>query len=144
LFKVDTVELNRKFQEKLDQIETHVKKHQVAYLFGSQVVIAGFTFIIMRDVRSFGPIGRGISVTAERGISVLGRKVEMNNVSYFYSNRQGPPSWVVRCLETNGVFSSQKSAALEMNLPASELSKHLNGIMDHVRGFHFERICMTA
>lgn len=144
MFKVDKIELNRKYHEKLDQTKTHVKKHQVAYSFGAGVVVAGFTCIIMRDVRSFESIGRGIAVTAERGIAVLGKKVEMNNVSYFYSNRQGPPSWVVRCLETNDIFSSQSAASKYLGLTASELSQHLNGRKDHVLGYHFERICMAA
>jgi hypothetical protein len=60
------------------------------------------------------------------------------------ANRQGPPSWVVRCKETSDIFMSQKAAAKEMGLSASHLSDHLSGGMDHVRGFTFERICMAA
>ncbi len=68
----------------------------------------------------------------------------LNSVSFILSNRQGPPSWVVRCKETGDIFASQNSAANGMNLPANEISKHLNGVMDTVRGFTFERICMAA
>jgi hypothetical protein len=128
----------------VEELKTHVKKHQVAYSFFAGSVVAGFTCLIMRDVRSIEPISRGIAVTAERGIAVLGKKVEMNNVSYFYSNRQGSPSWVVRCLETNDIFSSQRAASKHLGLTESELSQHLNGRKDHVLGYHFERICMAA
>lgn len=127
----------------VDGIVEHVKKHKTEYIFGATVVIAGITYIIMRDVIS-QPISRGISVTADRGISVVGKRVVMNNVSYISANRQGSPSWVVRCLETGAIFPSQRSAAFEMILPESEISKQLNGVMDNVRGFHFERICMAA
>jgi hypothetical protein len=97
----------------------------------------------MREVNS-QHISRCIAVTAQGGIAVLGKRVEMNNVSYISSNRPGPPSWVVRCLETNTIFTSQAQAALEMELLAYEISRHLNGLRDDVRGFHFERICMAA
>ena|SRR4029077_2835017 len=128
-----------------DEVKSHFEKYKFVYLAGGiGVGVAGFTYLIMRGVDSSEPIGRGISVTAERGISVLGKRVVMNNVSYISSNRQGPPSWVIRCVETGDIFTSQISAAKEMDLPASEISKQLNGIMDHVRGYHFERICLAA
>ncbi len=126
------------------EVKSHFEKYKFAYLAGGVVGIAGITYLIMRGVDPSEPIGRGISVTAERGISVLGKKVVMENVSYISSNRQGPPSWVIRCVETGDIFTSQISAAREMGLPASEISKQLNGVMDHVRGNHFERICLAA
>ena len=89
-------------------------------------------------------ISGGISVTAQGGISVLGKNVVMDNVSYISSNRKGSPSWVVRCIETDVIFTSQKAAAKAMELSQAEVSKHLNGMMDNVRGYHFERICMAA
>lgn len=126
-----------------DPIRAHVKQHKVAYSVGAGVAIAGITCVIMRGVAS-QHISRGISVTADRGISVIGKNVVMKNVSYISSNRMGAPSWVVRCLETGEIFSAQRTAALAMGLPESEVSKHLNGVMDNVRGFHFERICLAA
>jgi hypothetical protein len=86
-------------------------------------------------------------VTAQGDIAVLGGSIVnnvMNNVSYFAANRPGPPSWVIRCLETNELFMSQAQAAFEMELLPCEISNHLNGLRDDVRGFHFERICMAA
>jgi hypothetical protein len=124
-------------------IKEHISRHKVAYSFGSGIVVAGITFCIMRGVAS-QPISRGIAVTAERGIAVLGKKVVMNNVSYISANRQGPPSWVVRCLETGDIFSSQNAAANTMGLSPAEISQHLNGMRDHVLGHHFERICLAA
>lgn len=95
------------------------------------------------------PIGFTIGEAAQSTIGVLGEKVDikdttLNVVSYFSSGRQGPPSWVVRCLETGDVFTSQRAAAFAMGLAQDHLSNHLNGIRDNVNGFHFERICMAA
>lgn len=130
--------------EVIKKANKHIKKHKTEYYcIITGVVVAGITVLIMRGTASQS-ISRGISVTAKDGISVLGKKVVMSNVSYISSNRQGPPSWVIRCLETGVIFTSQASAAFEMELPASEISKQLNGMMDHVRGYHFERICLAA
>ena len=138
------VEHQINLDKQLKSIRGHFERHKFAYGLGAGIVIAGFTSVIIGSVASSVPIGRGVTVTAKRGITVLGRRVEMNNVSVFASNRQGAPSWVVRCMETNGIFSSQLSAAKEMGIDASTLSKHLNGVFPHAQGYHFERICMAA
>jgi hypothetical protein len=132
-----------KVKELKDKIVTHVQEHKEIYIGIGVGALAGITCTVMKSIAQ-QPISRGISVTADRGISVAGKKVSLNNVSYIYANRQGPPSWVVRCIETGVIFTSQHSAAMEMGLPEAELSKHLNGLMDHVRGNHFERICLAA
>jgi hypothetical protein len=128
----------------IEKVKKHVQKHKKEYIAAiGGAAVATITCAIVRDIVS-QPIGHGASVTAKRGISVLGKKVVMHNVSYIYANRQGPPSWVVRCIETGEIFSSQNSAALTMELAPQEISKHLCGLMDHVRGYHFERICLAA
>jgi hypothetical protein len=140
--------------ESIRKIKQHFERNQQAYFFGGGVVFAGITSLIVRDTVS-QCISRGIPVAAQGGIPVLGESNAiqnvvtgkhnvLNSVSYISANRQGPPSWVVRCLDTGDVFTSQKIAAAEMGLPANELSRHLNGILDNVRGYHFERICLAA
>lgn len=137
------------------KIKTHLRKHKTFYACGATgAVVAGISFLVMRD-RNSHCISRGITVTAQRGTSVLeesnaiqnvivGNDNTLNAVSFISANRQGPPSWVVRCKETGEIFTSQNAAANVMELPKSEISKHLNGVMDGVRGYHFERICMVA
>lgn len=126
------------------EIKKHVKDHRTVYLCAATgVAVAGITCLIMRSVSS-QHISRGSAVTANRGIAVVGKSVVMNNVSYISSNRQDSPSWVVRCIETGAIYSSQRAAAMAMDLSEQEISKHLNGVRDHVRGFTFERICMAA
>jgi hypothetical protein len=143
--------------EKLDKVKKHVKDHKVAYIVGGSIIVAGITYLIVRDITSSQHIKRGIPVLAQRGIPVLDESVTnqpiqtavfgkavMNNVSYISANRQGPPSWVIRCVDTGDIFTSQAKAAIELGIPANELSRHLNGTLDNVRGLHFERICMAA
>jgi hypothetical protein len=136
-----------------EQIKNHVKKYKVAYsCIATGVVVAGITTIIMRrrySVVCFAAsdnsnrISRAIGVAAGRDI-VVTRKSVLNNVSYISSNRKGAPSWVIRCLETDVVFTSQRAAAIGMELSEKHISSHLNGVRDNVNGYTFERICMAA
>lgn len=125
-------------------IKNHIEEHKLAYsCVATSIVVATFTTLIMRGVTS-----QHISVTigdaAGGAIGVAGKNVAMNNVSLISSNRKGSPSWVVRCIETGLVFTSQRKAALAMNISQDHLSNHLNGARDNVGGFTFERICMAA
>lgn len=74
----------------------------------------------MRDV-VLQRISPGVAGTGESAVSqniVTGKNNVLNNVSYISADRKGPPSWVVRCKETDQIFT--------------------------VRDFTFERICMAA
>ena len=124
------------------KIKEHVKKHQVLY---ACIATAGITVLIMRSVASRPTSCGSSAVATDCGIaSVIGEGAVLNNVSFISANRQGSPSWVVRCLETDEVFTSQHKAAVAMDIPQSELSQHLNGARSSVRGHTFERICMAA
>jgi hypothetical protein len=130
----------------LDQVKTHVRKHQTVY---SMVAIAGITCVIMRGRNasvlrvldgSFD-FPRSSTVTI-RPLTFLSHRTTV--VAVVSRGTQGPPSWVVRCLETGEIFISQADAAKAMNISASILSSHLNGKFEHALGNHFERICMAA
>jgi len=128
----------------IEKVKIHIEKHKTAYSCAVTAIgVAGITALIMRN-NSKPCIQGGISVLAKGGATVLGKSTVLNTVSYISSERQGPPSWVVRCVETGAVFTSQAKAALEMKLDPSLISSHLNGGTDHVNGYHFERICMAA
>lgn len=93
---------------------------------------------------------RGIPVTGENSGFIfnnqqgLVNRNTMNITQVVDSLRRGAPSLVVRCLETGEAFMSQRTAANVMGLSEAEISRHLNGALDHVRGYHFDRICMAA
>jgi hypothetical protein len=140
------VELDtEKLETKLSKVKTHFRENKKVYLAGAGgAAFAGITCLIMRRV-PLQSINRDTVVIAGRDAVVARKKIVMKNVSYISSDRQGPPSWVVRCKETNDIFSSQRSAALEMGLSPAQLSQHLNGTRhSDVGGYTFERICMAA
>lgn len=140
-----------------NRLVEHAKRHRTLYIsIGCVALGIGIAVLAGRIMKNFN--SRGIPVTTDCGIPVVGSRSSffditqggaftknvLNLTQTINANRQGSPSWVVRCLETGEAFMSQNKAAEIMNLSPAEISRHLNGALDNVRGFHFERICMAA
>src|SRR5262245_57347920 len=110
------------------RIKKHVREHKREYIAAAGgAVLATITCIIVRGIAS-QPINSSVTGVAGSNVIGAGKKVVLRNVSFFASNRQGPPSWVVRCLETGDVFTSQRAASIAMGITETNLSKHLNGL----------------
>ncbi len=125
-----------------EKTKAHFEKYKtVYYCIGTGIVVAGATVLYMNRAT---PKSHDVNVHAGENAVVAGKNVVMSNVNFITSNRQGPPSWVIRCIETDQIFTSQNAAANEMGLPASEISRHLNGVIDNVKDYTFERICLAA
>lgn len=134
-----------------NKVKKHLRENKKTYISVgvTAIVVAGITYIIMRHHSKTYSIRHELLEPAQHELLELGQKntiinSTLNNVSFISSNRKGPPSWVIRCLETNEIFTSQNEAARIMNLSISDISRHLNGLKDNVNGYHFERICMAA
>ena len=132
----------------VSRVKTHVKKHKEGYITGGVfVALAGITVLIVRNQHQC--ISSSVTGTAGHSVTVTGHNIEikdntLNMVSYISSERQGPPSWVVRCVETDQVYTSQRNAAIAMEIAESNISKHLNGLQESAEGYHFVRLCMAA
>lgn len=125
-----------------DKVKAHVKRNEKVYLVGSFVVVSGVTFVLTRSLYVGVPsIPDGQDLVIVRAFSFLSKQKVVTFVS---QNRQGPPSWVVRCIETGEVFNSQRAAAFAKGINPSDLSQHLNGLHDNVKNLHFERICLAG
>lgn len=120
-------------------VKEHVKRNKKAYLIGSYVLVAGVTYLVARGITA-----QQIGTVNVRTLSLFSNRATSNITTVIESGRQGPPSWVVRCLETDRVYTSQRTAALVHDITETHLSKHLNGLLENAGGFHFERICMAA
>lgn len=46
----------------------------------------------------------------------------------------------VKCLETGKIYKSLLDAANDLDLKAGNISRHLRGIIKHVKGYHFEKV----
>jgi hypothetical protein len=130
------VEPKQKHREKLDKAKAIVKKHWKPFAIGA--VSTGVTIgVIIVTKRVFFP----------NHLAVLAKKIVIkDSVLFFqtYARQQGPPSWVIRCVETGKVFTSQMEAARLMGLDQSTISRHLNGSRAHVNGYHFVRLAIAT
>lgn len=130
--------------EEVKKAKEHFRKNKKFYIRAAcGIGVAGITWAITRGVAS-QPISRDVIVTAGRDAIVSRKKIVMDNVSFISADRQGPPSWVVRCKETGDIFTSQNAAAADLGITKSNISRHLNGLQENAQGFHLERICLAA
>jgi hypothetical protein len=115
------------------RVKKHVRKNETAYMTGALVGTAVVTFVVTRRV--YGPN------------AFLAKKIVIKDTVMIFSTfgrDQGPPSWVIRCVETKSIFTSQIHAARAMGLDPSSISRHLNGMKDHVNGYHFVRVAIAT
>jgi len=134
-------------------VKEHIREHKIVYAsVASGITFAGITYFIMRGASQ--SIGHDVIEAAQHDVIELGKSSAiqkviginntLNSVSYFSADRQGPPSWVVKCKESGNIFSSQNAASVAEEVTISNLSRHLNGLQENANGKHFERICMAA
>ena len=132
------VERNKNYREKLDKAKEVVTKYWKPFTVGVAFTVVTVVVTKRVDARYLA----GVTRTA-----LLAKKVTMNDQSVLliqtFERWTGSPSWMVRCVETGRVFASQKSAAKAMKLGEATLSLHLNGMRDHVNGYHFVRVAMA-
>jgi hypothetical protein len=124
-------------QPNFERIKQHVEKHKVAYSVGGVVVIAATSFVVGRYVgMRFGPNAwlNAKKIVIKENVFLI----------HTYERWTGPPSWMVRCVETGRVFTSQRAAAHEMGISQGVLTSHLNGRAEHVGGYHFVRVAMAV
>ena len=156
--------------KKRERVSAHLKKYWPVYL-GSAIGIAGITWGIMKENRvpnlfdssdSVGSLSNpeiGSSVTGTAGSSVTGtgetsgfffqpQVVDNHGVinlqQVIEARRSGPPSWVVRCVDTGDVYTSQRAAATALGIDERNISKMLNGLQETAEGLKFERICLAG
>jgi hypothetical protein len=130
-------------KDKIQKIKDHFVRNQAAYISGGTGILvgAGITLIIMRG-RHAGI--RGVPDTAEnsvfvRPLSFLSTQTN-NIVTVVERENRGHPGYLIRCLETNEIFTSQKQAARAKNVSDAIFSLHVRRKLDDINGLHFERM----
>jgi hypothetical protein len=117
-----------------DKIKTHVNKHKEAYVVGGVCLFVGVTT---------GYVFRNSTVKAtidNRQILSWKPINTSTNIITSYLNVRGYVAKAVRCLENDLEYSSQIEGAEAVGATASNFSKHMNGRLPHINGFHFEYV----
>lgn len=114
----------------------HFKKHKTAYIIAGSAVggailgVAGY-FIFTKNGQ--------LVINESFQMKLIDRSVH-NNTVITELVRQGHPGNKVRCIETGVVYPSQNVAAKSTGVNPGNLSSHLNGKNDSVKGLHFENL----
>jgi len=140
---VPTVEHKLNFDNLVESVKSHVKRHQVIYSLGAGVGIAGITSLIMRgQCAGIQRVpDRTLTSVFARPLFIFSNHNKMNTtVAIFLRDGRGHPGYPIRCMETGDIFPSQDKAALAFGVYPSLLSGHLNGKFPDVHGWHFERL----
>lgn len=120
------------------KIKDHVSRHKTVYTVGSYVVVAGVVYVVAKGVKVQGGIANtSVSVNP---VSLFSNRMTTNVMTIIDRGTQGPPSYLVQCLETGEIWISQRAAAFANGVSQTDLSLHLNGIKDSVNNLHFERV----
>ena len=133
----------------IDKVKNHIQKNKNYYIVGGVLVGAGITCLIMRPVVSGIPrvptsdvprVSENVSYIQPRVLNFFSRTGDIT--TNIHNGERGHPGFLTRCLETGDVFKSQAKAAEAFEVSSSVMSGHLNGKLDDVGGFHFERIAV--
>lgn len=139
----------KKFQEAKAKVKGHFVKHQDIYTIlavavtsaaAGAAVNAAFNSRVPELVETEDS-KQLVDVNVEtKGVFY---KSPVTNITTVLTSRDNP-SIPVRCLDTGEVFASQNRAAAANDISANNLSRHLRGHSDSVKGLRFERIELPA
>lgn len=127
------------------EIKEHFAKYRNIYITAGIVVLASAVtgFTVYFGVKAQGLTTNKISIKGNKNQNITLQTGGVLNYT-IKSNRKGPPSWMVRCIETGEIFSSQKKAAKAMEIDPRKISQNVRGLITDIKGLHFERVALSA
>lgn len=131
------------------KVRKHWKNNHKFYIgAGGGMVLAGITYTIMRGRYEALAVGGAYGLkTADTSVTMRTLSIfsDQNNVVNVLTREgRGHPGYIIRSLDTDQIFFSQRDAASFFDISETLLSKHLSGKITDAKGLRFERICMAA
>ena len=124
-------------QAKESRIKAHFKKHKKKYIIGASLVGVGVGgYYLGKHIGGISNDIKNTNVLVGCKDVVIDNSTDITNVLV----RRGHAGNIIRCVETGETFASQSRAASLLGLNKADLSKHLNGNMDSVKGLTFEKV----
>ena len=114
------------------KVKDHFKRNKDRYVVGGVFTVVG--------------VGVGLYLGKKGIINIqlvnTGSVTQVQNIdkSVNVLTRRGHAGNVVRCLETGEIFASQNRACDLLGLNRADLSTHLSGEKDNVKGLTFEKV----
>ena len=121
---------------KYEQIKGHVGRHKTVYAFGAGVVLV-ITVVVTKRV-----------IFPNQTAMLIKKLVIKDSVFLIqtYARRQGPPSYLIECLETGMKWSTQTGTARDIGVSPSLISSRFadtNGAVAVINGLHYVRRAMV-
>jgi len=115
----DELEPIEEVESKLDKVKDAVKRNWKPFAVG--VVFTGVTFVVTRRIT--------LRYFPTNAMRINSKMIFRDSTLYFntWARKQGPPSYVIRCVETGQIFTSQAEACRELGINPRSMSYHLNG-----------------
>lgn len=128
---------------KIETIKTHVREHKKAYVIGGTVaavgVATGVGYIL------------GVRTTPKNVETLVAPSNTINGLAWkptqtieVVVEALGDPGNIVQDLTTGTIYASQNQAAKAVGATSGEMSKHLNGLSNAVKGHKFARLGKAA
>lgn len=115
---------------KFEKVKTHFRENKKLYIgiaIGAGVTaIAGVGYILLS--------GRG---QYNQTSVIVGNHNTVKQTLEVYIEALGDPGNIIQDLTTGTIYASQGQAARELGVDPRRISKHLNGLADHVDGHQF-------
>lgn len=115
----------------ITKIKNHVRDHKVAYISAGVGIVVGASIatIVLKkpDIQVAPKIQQILSYKPTATLEV-------------HIEALGDPGNVIQDLTTGTIYASQGQAARELGLRASDISKHLAGKSDAVKGHRFVKL----
>lgn len=102
------------------RVKQHLKNNKQVYLVGGGCLVAGY---FLRRPRVVSPVFNNMPV--------------MNNIVHNTVNNGSYARKIVRCIETDELWSSMTKAAEASGHTLQSMSKHIHGHTDHLDGLHY-------
>lgn len=120
--------------EKIDRIKKHFVDNKKVY------VVAGVTAAVSVVATVVIMKCRNVDAPVQLANHIVGDHNTILQEIHINMCRPGNKAFVVKCVETQQVWPSIRSAAEDLKVNPGELSKHLRDLTDSVKGMHFEKI----
>jgi hypothetical protein len=114
-----------------DKVKTHFRENKKVYL---AIVGTGVVMYVLN--------GRSDAGTMLQRVTVVGKSGDIQQIQTIdvHIEALGDPGNIIQDLDTGIIYASQGQAARELGLSVGEVSKHLNGRNDHVKGHKFAKL----